>query len=357
MKVCIFMGSYDFVEDKLFQDILEKQQIEVVECREKINNIPSFITGYVKLFFRHINLNYDLMLIHWRGIMAYPLARLVCRKPIIYWANLSIYHTIIEDRKKAKPNSFYAKFVHFVEKYVCQHSDMIITESKAQTDYLVNEYNLNPRKFKNVVNSVDEKLIKQIPFKQQGKKLSVLFFGSFAPAHGIDIIIESARILCDNEDIIFNLMGDGPEKEKMEKLVLKYGLKNVIFSGYYTYEKLIPKLAETDICLGIFGKSEKAANVIPNKVLQILASQKPMITMEAKGIKEINLQNEENSILIPKGDPQSLANAILLLKNNVELRKKIAINGNALYWEKLSNKQVGRKLLKFFNEVIEIKKA
>jgi len=34
MKVCIFSGSYDFNEDKLFQKVLETQNVEVFGCRK-----------------------------------------------------------------------------------------------------------------------------------------------------------------------------------------------------------------------------------------------------------------------------------------------------------------------------------
>ena len=354
-KICIFIGSYDFREDTLFQKILESQNIEVIECREKINSVGSFVKGYFKMFFRHRKLKYDVMLIPWRGIISFPLAKLVCRKPIVYWSNLSIYHTLIDDRKKAKPNSIYAKLIHFAEKYVCNHCDMIITESKAQAEFLVNEYNLDQRKFRNSVNSVNEEIFSPIPFKKQGDIFQVLFFGGFVPAHGIETIVDAAKILSKKEDIIFNFCGDGPMKKQIEKMVKDNNLKNVKFFGFLNYDKLLPIIEESDVCLGIFGTSEKAANVIPNKILQILSSQKPLITMDSKGVKEIYLKNEENCILIPSGNAEKLANSILLLKNNIELHKKIALNGYKLYIENLSNKVIGKKLVTYLNEVQKLK--
>jgi len=193
------MGSYDFVEDKLFQQFLESNDIPVVACREHIHNFPSLVKGYIKMFFRHIKLDYDIMLIHWRGIIAFPLANLICRKPIIYWSNLSIYHTLIEDRKKAAPNSLYAKFIHFAEKYVINHSNIIITESKAQIDYFIKEYNQNKQKFRNIITGADESIFHPMPFREHQKFFNILFFGSFIPAHGIDIIIEAAKIVSNEK--------------------------------------------------------------------------------------------------------------------------------------------------------------
>ena len=351
MRVCIFIGSYDFREDILFQKILESQNIEVIECREKINSVGSFVKGYFKMFFRHRKLKYDVMLIPWRGIISFPLAKLVCRKPIVYWSNLSIYHTLIDDRKKASPKSLYAKLIHFAEKYVCNHCDMIITESKAQAEFLVNEYKLDKGKFRNSVNSVNEEIFSPIPFKKHGDIFKVLFFGGFVPAHGIETIVESAKILSNQEDIIFNFCGDGPMKKQIEKTVKDNKLTNVKFFGFLSYDKLLPIIEESDVCMGIFGTSEKATNVIPNKILQILASQKPLITMDSKGVKEIHLKNEENCILIPSGNAEKLANSILFLKGDNEKCKNISLNGYKLYSELLSNKVVGKKLEGYFKEV------
>ena len=116
MKVCIFSGSYDFNEDKLFQKVLETQNVEVFGVREDIHGVFSGIKAYFKMFFLHRKLDYDVMIIPWRGIFTFPLAKLVCKKPIIFWSTLSIYHTLIEDRKIANPNSLKAKLIHFAEK-------------------------------------------------------------------------------------------------------------------------------------------------------------------------------------------------------------------------------------------------
>jgi len=107
------------------------------------------------------------------------------------------------------------------------------------------------------------------------------------------------------------------------------------------------------VCLGLFGESMKADNVIPNKVLQILATQKPLITMDSKAIKEIAV-NGKNCILVPPGNPQKLAEAIMILKNDPLMRENIALKGYQLYLEKLSMNETGKKLVEFFKEAQQI---
>jgi len=357
LKVCFFVGSYTIKnEEGLWKKILEMQNVEVIECREKIHSVLSFFSANLKMFFRHIALNYDVMIIPAWGIFTFPLARILTRKPIIYWSNLSLYHSLVIDREK-DPNSIYAKLVHFAEKFVCKHSDMVITESAAQANYLQMEYKVDKKKFRNSINGVDETKFMKLPFKPSEKMFYVLFFGSFVPAHGTEFIIEAAKILQNNEDIFFYMYGDGPMKKSTEKQAERFQLKNVEFFGFFEYCDLISIIRKCDVILGLFGKSEKAANVIPSKVLQSLALQKPLITMESKAIREIQLEDENNCLLVPSGDPEMIANAILALKNDPTKRKRITENGYQLYKENLSMEKTGKKLLRFIEEakVMKIK--
>lgn len=351
MKVCFFIGSYTAKEEKLLKKILELQNVEVIECRENIHNFASFISANIKMFFQHFKLSYDVMIIPWWGIFTFPLAKIVCRKPIIYWSNLSIYHTLIEDRKKIKPASLKAKFIHFGEKFACKHSTLVITESQAQADHLVKEYDLDKRNFRICINGVDETIFSPLSFKTDDKVFSVLFFGGFVPAHGTETIVEAARILSTQKDIIFYFYGDGPMKKTVESQVKKYKLKNVNLKDFIEQKALVDVINQSDVCLGIFGKSEKAANVVTNKVLQILASQKPLITMESRATREINLKNGQNCILIQSGNPQELSEAILLLKNHQEKRKTISIEGYQLYLKNLSMNETGKRFVRFIAEV------
>jgi len=105
MKVCFF-GSY--VKDAytpVLKKILELQGVEVIECHEKISGVSSFILGYFRLIFKHRKLDYDVMIIPWRGIIALPLAKILCKKPIVYNSAISVFDTLVLDRKTIKPNS------------------------------------------------------------------------------------------------------------------------------------------------------------------------------------------------------------------------------------------------------------
>src|SRR3972149_1676025 len=363
MKVCFF-GSYEKDSfgipsgngGELLKKILESQNVEVIECHEKIQNFESFIVTYFKIFFKHRKLKYDIMMIPWRGILTLPLAKLIHKKPIIYFPAFSIYDTLVNDRKKIKKDSFKAKFVHFVDKIACKWSDMIILESIEEIKYFVDEFNLSPKKFRQCPLSADESIF--YPSNEEKKiqnKFIVLFFGSFIPLHGIDTIVKAATILQKHDDIVFKICGDGQTKPEITKLINDHKLKNVKLLGIVSKEILLENMHSSDICLGIFGSTSKARKVLTNKVFQILASKKPLLTMESPTALESHLVDKKNCILVPPANPEKLAEAILFLKNDVKKRDDIAEEGYKTYCEHLSMDAAGKKLVSYIHELIEPK--
>jgi glycosyltransferase involved in cell wall biosynthesis len=89
-------------------------------------------------------------------------------------------------------------------------------------------------------------------------------------------------------------------------------------------------MAHADVCLGIFGTSAKAQRVIPNKVYDALACARPVITADTPAIREL-LQPDDQVIVCPPGDPESLADAIALMHADGALRSSIASRGHARF--------------------------
>ncbi len=296
------------------------------------------------------------MLIPWKGILTLPLAKVIHKRPIIYFAAFSIYDTLVNDRKKIKKDSFKAKFVHFVDKIACKWSDLIILESTEEKQYFCKEFGLPKEKFGLCPLSADESIF--FPNNEEEKiknKFTVLFFGSFIPLHGIDIIVKAATILRKNEEIVFKICGDGQTKPEITKMISDQKIKNIELLGIVSKNVLLENIHSSDVCLGIFGSTTKARKVLTNKVFQILASKKPLITMESPTTKEYQLVDKKNCLLVPPANPEKLAEVILFLKNDPKKRKDIAEQGYKIYCEHLSMDVTGKKLVNYIHELIESK--
>ena len=356
MKVCLF-GSYaKDPMNELLKKKLELQNVQVVECNEEINSIRSFFSANLKLISKHRKIDYDILILPlWRSLFTLPLAKIISKKPILYYGYMPIYDTVVNDRKMMKKNSIKAKIIYFVEKMCWRFSDMIIKESYAEIDYFSKQFKVDTKKFRRVLISADESKFDVCEFKEPQDSFVVLYHGTFIPHHGTDVIIEAAKILADKKDIIFKLCGDGGMKTSTEKLSQRYDLGNVKFLGWVPFEELLENIMQSDVCLGIFGDISKASYGITNKNYQIFCSQKPLITRESPAMKEIEAENGKNCILVSANDPQKLVDAILFLKNNVNKRKEIALAGRKLFVDHLSMSETSKHLVNCLKELQKLR--
>ena len=73
---------------------------------------------------------------------------------------------------------------------------------------------------------------------------------------------------------------------------------------------MIEHIETADLCLGIFGNTQKAEMVVPNKVFQMLASGKPVITRRSRAMEELAADQDLNLRLVEADDPASLVDAV-----------------------------------------------
>lgn len=303
----------------------------MIECQCDVRSIKQLIAAYPKLLLCHMRKKYDIMIIPWRGIMTFPLAKLISKGPIVYFPYVSIYDTLVNNRKKFRKNSIQAKFIRLADKIPCKLSDVSVLENYETIKYFCTEYCLNPMKFRRLIWGADENAFPPLPIKKREGAFKVLFIGTFIPFHGVDIIVETARLLSNRSDIIFYLCGDGQTRKTNEELTKSYGLKNIHFLGFVEFSTLRKTLEDADVCLGVFGSLEQRTNAVANKLFQILASQKPLVTRDTPVMKEMCFINGENCMLVKPADPEDLAKIILNLKDDSQLCAKIAIEGYKIF--------------------------
>jgi len=332
------------------------------------------IYGRLILKFRHAG-DYDAMIVGYAGHVDIFLAKILNlfrRKPVIFDAFLSVYDTAVMDRKIVLQNSLKAKLLRLVDKWSCNIADSVLLDTKAHIDYFVREFHLPASKFyaipvgsslttadsaadsgDTILNSLPTSPSQRIKYGVPGTSgaLNILYFGSYIPLHGVDVILRAAEILQGEKDIVFTLIGKGQLLPEMKQLASKLGLRNVNFIDRFVEEgELSGYIQRSDICLGIFGKTDKAMRVIPCKVYNCLAMGKPLITAMTPATEGV-LTNMDNAMLCNAGDPESLSEAILSLKKDEALREKIAIRGQKYFAENFSADAIGKRIVEIVEKV------
>ena len=128
----------------------------------------------------------------------------------------------------------------------------------------------------------------------------MLQYGKWSPLHGADVVLAAAELL-RAEPFRFVLIGEGQLSAELRGAIAARGLTNVEWLGELPAPELRAHTLAADVCLGVFGGSEKAARVVPNKVFDALACGRPVVTADSDGAREW-LRDGETALLTPAGD-------------------------------------------------------
>jgi len=151
-----------------------------------------------------------------------------------------------------------------------------------------------------------------------------LYSGNLGEKQGVHDLIDVARLLSDQEDILVVVCGEGAGRAKLAKLA--DGLKNIRFLPLQPTAELNNLLGAADVHL-LPQKPEVADLVMPSKLLAMLASGRPVIA-GANGGTQLAHEVQECGIVVPPGNAMEMADAVRLLKAQPDLR--LAMGRNAI---------------------------
>ncbi|QKG72659.1 WcaI family glycosyltransferase [Erythrobacter mangrovi] len=164
----------------------------------------------------------------------------------------------------------------------------------------------------------------------EGKTVA-LYSGNIANKQGLEIVIEAARHLANRPDIAFVVSGEGPNRDRLERLAK--GMDNLQFRDLQPNERVGELLNLADIHL--LPQLPGAADlVLPSKLGNILASGRPVIATVLPG-SGIAQELEGSGVIVPAQDGDALAWAIRQLADDANLRDQMGQIGRqraASHW-------------------------
>ncbi len=139
-----------------------------------------------------------------------------------------------------------------------------------------------------------------------GGPLSVVFFGLFTPLQGTMTIAEALRSL--GGAVTATVVGDGQDGPAVDDLLR--GTPGIRRLAWVPANELPALVARHDVCLGIFGTTDKAFTVVPTKVYQGAAAGCAIVTGDTPPQRRAL---GEAAVFVPAGDPVALAEALRAL--------------------------------------------
>ncbi len=179
----------------------------------------------------------------------------------------------------------------------------------------------------------------------------VIYSGLHGLAHGLRTILEAARILRDEKDVVFLLVGDGPRKADLVREVEGAGLTNVRFHDAVPEEELAEWIAAADVGLDVRKQTGITHGTLPVKMFAYMACGRPVL-MALEGEAEALVRRADAGVVVPPEDPGALAAAVREMKVDPAGRKRWGENGRAYVTETHSREALAAELVTVLEGVV-----
>ena len=374
MRVCYF-GTYraNYSRNQIMIEGLRRNGVEVVECQQRLWHgledrvrvasggwlRPSFwwrvLRTYARLLRRYRRVgDYDVLIVGYPGQFDVFLARLLSRlrhRPLVWDIFMSIYLIALE-RGLTEQSRTTVNLIRRVERMACRLPDLLILDTVEYVAWFGATHGVPSERFRLIPTGADDRVFRPVANKSADEGLfRVVYYGTFIPNHGVEHIVEAARLLADDPSISFELIGEGPDKDKAVALARRYNLSNVDFVGWLSKEELMKRVSKADICLGVFGTTPQSLMTVQNKIYEGLAMARPVITGDAPAVRQA-LVHGEHVYLCERANPQALADAVRTLKADPDLRRRLAESGHRLYREKFDLQHNGARYAAHLRELV-----
>lgn len=255
----------------------------------------------------------------------------------------------------------YAWFKKPSWKYIIHYynrCDLVLSPSKA----LAEEMSLHGLKTPVEVmpNFIDANFYKPCSSLKEKKKLkddflingkSIVYMGRVSYEKNIDqVLLAFKEVTKKDDDVKLMIVGDGPDKKKLENLADALGIKDrIIFTGFLHGRGLVEALWANDI----FVTASKSENM-PVSVIEAMATGLPVVAVAEKGLKEI-VHQDKNGFLVEADNPGQMAKQLLKILGDDDLLKNLSHGSREVALE-YSKEKVSKKLEAAYKKVIKQKK-
>ena len=157
---------------------------------------------------------------------------------------------------------------------------------------------------------------------------------------------------CPPGDIHFLFVGEGPTRQRVVEAVRERGLQNFTFMPAQPRERIPAFIQASDICLVTLRQAPVNDVIIPFRMLEFMACARPVL-LSAAGESARILKDANAGLVIPQGNPEALANAILHLRQNPAQRHQAGQNGSRYITQNFSRQQMAQTYLEVLKQAIK----
>jgi glycosyltransferase involved in cell wall biosynthesis len=272
---------------------------------------------------------------HFDACVLGPIARLR-RIPAVLDVFISLYDTVVLDRKLHGKRSPVAFLTRALDTLACWSVARVVVDTPEDCDFFAVLTRRARRRFAVLWVGADESLYVTAP--DPGDDAPILWYLTYIPLHGFETVARAAALL-SGDGRRLRLVGDGQDRPAAEALIRELGVQNVEFVDQVPETALAGEIARASICLGVFGTTDKASRVVPNKVFQCAAAGRAVITAATPAVETAF---GDALVTVPVGDAPALAEAMRRLRGTARLAA--AERAHAAFTERFADAALARDL-------------
>jgi glycosyltransferase involved in cell wall biosynthesis len=187
-----------------------------------------------------------------------------------------------------------------------------------------------------------------------GDSFVCAYVGTIGMAAGLEVALRAAKLLKQRgrHDVKLMLVADGATRERLQKGAQERGLDNIVFTGRLD-KPLIPSiLAAVDTCLVHLRKQELFESVLPSKIFEAAAMQKPII-LGVKGHAARLVRTAGAGICIEPEDEHGLVEAIEQLAADRERGRKMGRSAHDYVRQHFDRDKLSKQYFSIIREAID----
>jgi colanic acid biosynthesis glycosyl transferase WcaI len=230
--------------------------------------------------------------------------------------------------------------------FLYHRADRVVVVTPAFKDHLIRYWRVPAARISIVENGVETDLFRLDPTAMEVRKqlklqdrFLICYIGTMGNAHGLDTLIDAAEQLQTAlPNAMFLLIGEGAEKERIIELAVARGLTNIQFLGQQPREQIPAYVSAADLCLVILKKTELFKTVIPTKLLEYMACERPVIVAVDGQARQI-VEEADGGVFVEPENSKALVEAILDLAENPDRRRQMGASGRQYVVSKFSREK------------------
>lgn len=196
-------------------------------------------------------------------------------------------------------------------------------------DFFLKLYNNIPQNKYHIIHlAVNTKRYEHV-IKRTHENFNILSVSNLVEKKGIEFLVKACRILKGRgHKFIYTLIGDGPERERLDDMVNTFGLEDtIIMKGNLPNNDLVKHFEITDVfALPCIVAHNGDMDGIPTALMEAMAAGVPTISTRVSGIPEL-IQDMETGLLVNEKNEFELAEAIEKIMHNPSLAERLAKQG------------------------------